>query len=149
MAKVENPRKGFQFGISLQGMNEFLAQEVKLPDVEYDMVEHGDTNYDVKTAGKKKIGMLQITKIFPSDATDRGFRDWGNSIQSQVTGGGDLPSQYKRTIVVQQYANDGITVLDQWEFSGCWPNKLNGINFNRRASENTVQEIELCVDMEE
>lgn len=119
-----------------------------MPDVEFDTVEHGDTNFDVKTAGRKKITQLKVTKIFPSDQLDTEIRSWGLSIQNTITGGGDLPSDYKRTVVVQQFANDGITVLEQWEFDGVWPQKINGIAFNRRSSENTTQEIEFCVDEE-
>lgn len=148
MAKINNPRKNFNFQISIAGINPFLCQEVSLPDVDFDMVEHGDTNFDVKTAGRKKIGQMKLTKIFPSDQLDTEIRDWAGSIQDTNTGGGDLPSEYKRTIVVQQYANDGVTVVEQWEFDGVWPQKINGIQFNRRSSENTTQEIEFCVDEE-
>lgn len=148
MAQVNNPRKNFNFQISIDGINPFLCQEVKQPDVEFDMVEHGDTNFDVKTAGRKKISQLQITKIFPSDELDTEIRDWASQIQDTTTGGGALPSDYKRVIIVQQYAPDGITVLDQWEYDGCWPQKINGIEFNRRSSENTTQSVEFCVDEE-
>lgn len=148
MAQVNNPRKNFNFQVSIDTINPFLCQEVKLPDVEFDMTEHGDVNYDVKTAGRKKIGQLTVNKIFPADQLDTGVRDWASTIQDQTTGGGALPSEYKRTIVVQQYAPDGVTVLDQWEYDGCWPQKINGIEFNRRSSENTTQTIEFCVDEE-
>lgn len=148
MAKINNPRKNFNFQVSIQGINPFLCQEVKLPDVDFDMVEHGDTNFDVKTAGRKKISQLTVEKIFPSDQTDNEIRNWSNQIQDTTTGGGALPSQYKRTVIVQQYAPDGVTVLDQWELDGAWPQKINGIAFNRRSSENTIQSIEFCVDEE-
>lgn len=146
MAQVSNPRKDFNFQISIIGLNPFLAQQVKLPDQELDVAEHGDVNYDVKTAGRKKIGMMTVEKIFPSDELDTFIRGWMNDIQSQKTGGGQLPSQYKRSALVQQYAPDGVTVLEQWELDGIWPQKANGINFNRRSSENVMQSIEFCVD---
>lgn len=146
MAQVANPRKQFQFNIVIGGMNPFLAQVVKMPDVEYEMVEHGDTNYDVKTAGKKKIGHLTIDKIFSSDLLDTEIRNWGEDIQSSITGGGLLPSEYKRSVLVEQYAPDGSTVIERWELEGVWPNKINGIDFSRKGSENTTQQIEFCVD---
>lgn len=148
MAQVNNPRKDFNFQITITGLNSFLAQEVKTPDVEFDIATHGDTNYEVKTAGIKKIGMLQINKIFPSDELDTFTRVWMQQIQNQATGGGQLPSQYKRSALVQQFAPDGVTVVDKWEYDGVWPQKANGLTFNRKSSENTIQSIEFCVDEE-
>lgn len=148
MAKINNPRKEFNFQISIAGLNPFLCQEVKLPDVEFDIATHGDTNYEVKTAGQKKIGQLSITKIFPVDFPDTAIRSWASEIQDQISGGGQTPSQYKRTVIVQEFANDGETVLEQFEYDGVWPQKLNGKQFNRKSSENTTQSIEFCVDEE-
>jgi hypothetical protein len=76
MAKVDNPRKQFQFTIIIPGLNPFLAQDVKLPDAEFDAAEHGDTGYLVKTAALKKIGDITISKIMPADGLDRFFRAW-------------------------------------------------------------------------
>lgn len=146
MAKINNPRKEFNFQISIAGLNPFLCQEVKLPDEEFDMVSHGDTNFEVKTAGQKKIGQLSITKIFPVDFPDNAIRSWAADIQDTQTGGGQLPSEYKRTVLVQEFANDGVTVVEQHEYDGVWPQKLNGKSFNRKSSENTTQSIEFCVD---
>jgi phage tail-like protein len=148
-AKIPNPRKQFQFNIIIPGFNPFLAQEVKLPDVDFDIQEHGDTNYDVKTAGKKKIGTLTVSKICPADNPgDTQFRQWGKDIQNTDTGGGQAPSQYKRTIIVEEYANDGLTVVERHILKGCWPNKINGKELNRKGSDNTMQTIEFCVDTE-
>ena len=146
MAKVQNPRKEFNFQISIVGLNPFLAQTVKLPDIEFDNVEHGDVNYDVKTAGRKKVGMMRVEKIFDAEGLDTFIRNWMNQIQNQDTGGGQLPSQYKRSALVQQFAPDGVTVVEFWELEGVWPQKADGLNFNRRGSENTQQVIEFCVD---
>lgn len=146
MAEINNPRKQFQFNIMVPGLNPFLCQDVKIPDVEFDMVEHGDRNYQVKTAGMKKVGQLAISKIMPAETTDNFFWDWMRQIQDTDTGGGDLPSNYKKRIMVEQYANDGQTVIQRWEFDGAWPQKINGIEFNRKASENTIETIDICVD---
>jgi hypothetical protein len=146
MAKINNPRKQFQFTIILPGLNPFLAQDVKIPDVELDIVEHGDTNFDVKTAGRKKTGMLSIIKISASETTDRFFWDWIKSIQNTRSGGGLLPFAYKRVCIVEQYSADGITVVQRWQWTGVWPQKINGIEFSRRGSENTIESIDLCVD---
>jgi hypothetical protein len=146
MAKIENPRKQFQFNILIPGLNPFLAQEVDTVDVEFDPVEHGDVGFLVKTAGLKKIGMLKVSKIMQADSTDTFMNDWALQIFDTRLGGGDLPSNYKKTILVEQYSNDGVTVIERFEYDGCWPQKINGISLSRKGSDNTVQSIEFCVD---
>lgn len=148
-AKVQNPRKQFQFRIIIPGMNPFLAQDVKLPDVEFDATEHGDTGYMVKTAGMKKVGMLSVTKICPADSLDTNMRIWGKQIMDTRLGGGAPPSLYKKPILVEELGNDGISVIERHTYSGCWPQKLNGKELSRKSSENTVESIEFCVDEEE
>lgn len=146
MAEIENPSKEFQFRITLPGLNSFLAQEVNLPEKDIDVVEHGDTNFLVKTGGMVKVGNLMIDKICPSDDTDDFVWDWLESIQSQDSGGGDLPSEYKTEGMVEQLGNDGITTVKAWLLSGCWPHKVNGVKFSRTSSSNTVERIEFCAD---
>lgn len=145
-AKIPNPRKQFQFNIIIAGLNPFLVQEVKTPDEDHDVVEHGDTNYDVKTAGRKKISTLTITKIFRADFPEAGFKNWTRRIQDTRTGGGEPPSIYKRPIIIEEYANDGRTVINRETYMGCWPSKVNGRDLNRRGSDNTTESIEFQVD---
>lgn len=145
-AKVANPRKQFQFNIIIPGLNPFLAQKVKLPDDESDIAEHGDTNFIVKTAGIRKIGSFSVDKIMPSETTDNYMWNWRRQITNTTTGGGDLPSNYKKTIWIEQYAPDGITVIQRWQATGVWPQKINGIDFDRKSSDNTVETIEFCTD---
>lgn len=46
MANFSNPRKKFQWRISFASLkgNEFEFQRVTLPDIELDVVEHGEIN---------------------------------------------------------------------------------------------------------
>lgn len=146
MAKISNPRKQFQFNIIIPGLNPFLAQKVKSPDVEFDITEHGDTNFVVKTAGLKKIGQVTIEKIFSATSIDNFIGAWQKIIGNQKTGSGLIPDVYKKSIIIQQLGPDRITVLQSWVCEGCWPQKRNGIDFDRKGSENTIESIEFCVD---
>lgn len=149
MAKVQNPRKQFQFQIILPGLNPFLAQEVKTPDAEFDEAEHGDTGFLVKTAGLKKIGNLTISKICPADFLDRFFKNWQSNILQTDLGGGQLPSVYKIPVMIEEFSSDGVTVINRELYRGCWPKKINGKDLNRKGSENTIESIELCVDQDD
>jgi phage tail-like protein len=147
MAKINNPRKSFQFSVIIQGIAPFLVQTVKLPDVEIEADEHGDTNYKVKTGGMMSYGNLTISKICEAiPLIDQYIWSWVNTIQNVYTGGGALPSLYKSVILIEQFAPDGKTVLKRWTCEGCWPRRINGIEFNRAQSGNTIENIEFEVD---
>lgn len=145
-AKVPNPRKQFLFTIFMPGLDPFLAQEVKQPDDEFDVAEHGDVGHDIKTAGKRKLSNLSVTKILPSTTLDTYMRNWRNRIRNFITGGGELPSTYKTAIIIEEYSADGITVLERHVYGGCWPQKVNGRDFSRKGSDNTVETLEFSVD---
>ena len=146
MANIVNPRKQFQFSISAPGLNPFLAQKVVIPEVSLDVVEHGDTNFDVKTAGRKKLGKIMIDKIATAISPDNWIDNWINECQNEFLGGGLLPAIYKRTITIDQYSNDGISIINSWICFGTWPSKRNGIELDRKGSDNTLESIELEVD---
>ena len=146
MAQIPNPRKQFNFTIQTPGLNPFLAQKVTIPDFEIDVVEHGDTNFDVKTGGRHKFGMVAIDKISTALGPDNWIWEWQQEIQDVFIGGGLLPSIYKRTIEIFQFSNDGISTINRWVCFGCWPHKINGVELNRLGSENTTESIELCTD---
>ena len=71
MAQVSNPRKEFNFTIQIAPapINPFLAQKVEIPEITIDQTEHGDTNHDIKTAGRIKFGKdiedsVEIKRLF-------------------------------------------------------------------------------------
>lgn len=146
MAQLENPAKEFQFGLILPGLIPALVQKVKLPDTDFDIAEHGDAGFLVKTAGLIKFGKLNLTKLKPSDALDVYIWTWVKQIRNTVTGGGAPPSLYKKVGLVEQYGNDGITVVHSWVVKGVWPSKINGVSYDRASSNNTIEDIEFEVD---
>ncbi len=150
MATVANPRKVFNFSLQFTGVpiEPMLFQEVVLPDFEIDVVEHGDANYDVKTGGRIKIGKLVLRKLLRTinDTESMVFWNWMEEVQSLTLGGGKTPLTYYRGIIVEEFAEDGLTPINRWEFSECWPNKINGQAQKRQASDNTIEEIEISVN---
>jgi hypothetical protein len=146
MARVADPKKSFNFSIATPGLNPFLAQKVNVPDFELDVVKHGDTNHDIKTAGKMNFGNITMEKISSSTSFDNWLWIWIQGIQNVSVGSGLLPQAYKREMVIMQLSVDGITPLDIWDCSGMWPFKINGIEFTRLESLNTIETIEFCVD---
>ena len=169
MAKVHNPRKGFNFSIEIINpvdgatMEPYLVQKVNLPDVDIEQVSHGDANYDIKTAGRKKVGNLSLEKLMPSEASDTYLWNWGELCQSIPAGGGTHPDIHKATIIIREYdeAGDGLNAItntpignhsitvraiNTWVAEGCWPTKFSGLPFDRMASENSIEKMEFSVD---
>jgi len=148
MANIANPHKKFQFSIFLFGMNPFLVQKVFLADREIDIVEHGEGNHVIKTGGILKLGSLRIEKLYNASLPDKLIWAWINLVQNEFTGGGVIPEAYKKAVQIQKLATDGSTVLNTWNYVGVWPQKINGVELDRMSSENTIENIEFCIDQE-
>ena len=116
-----------------------------LPDIEIDQVAHGDVNRDVKTAGRVTIGNLIVEKLMTTAGSDTWLHDWLYSCQDHIVGGGLVPSQYWETAIVNELAEDGVSVLNTHVFEEVWPCKITGLDLDRMASENTIESIEFSV----
>lgn len=148
MAKISNPRKKFNFSIQVVELpiNPFLFQKVNIPEKEIEMTEHGDVNHNIKTGGKSKFGNLTAEKLMTTDGADNYFWDWAASVSDAIIGGGLVPDEYKRTLLVTELAEDGTSILNSWLILGAWPQKINGQELDRMSSDNSMESIELCVD---
>lgn len=147
MAKVKNPRKNFLFSIQFpkHPINTYLCQKVTLPDIEVEQVTHGDVNRDVKTAGRISVGNLVIEKLITTAGSDTWLHDWLMSCQDILLGGGLPPSYYWETVIVNELAEDGTTVLNQHIMEEVWPCKITGLDLDRTSSENTIEKAEFSV----
>jgi phage tail-like protein len=148
MAQVSNPRKQFNFSIQIAPapINPFLAQKVESPEITLETAEHGDTNHDIKTAGRVKFGNINISKLQTTSGADNYMFDWLYSCQDVILGGGLVPDDYKRVVTITELAEDGTSVLNTWICMGCFPVKINGQQWDRQSSDNTVEQVELSVD---
>ena len=148
MAQVSNPRKEFNFTIQIAQapINPFLAQKIDVPEINIEQVKHGDTNHDIKTAGRVDFGNVTISKIMTTSGADNYMFDWAYSCQDAIIGGGLIPSQYKRVITITELAEDGTSALNTWVLIGCWPTKINGMKLDRMSSDNTMETVEISVD---
>lgn len=146
-AKVKNPRKKFLWSISFSKhpINPYLCQKCSLPDISIDQVNHGDVNRDVKTAGRVSVGNLIVEKLLTTSGSDTWVWDWLFSCQDHLMGGGLVPSDYWETLLVNELAEDGRTVLNSHICTEVWPTKIDGLDFDRMASENTIEKIEFSV----
>jgi len=135
-------------------IDSMLFQEVSLPDVEIEQIEHGDFNSDIKTGGRKKYGNLKLKKLLTTDhasSLHTYFWDWMNAVQNSTLGGGLVPNSplYKRTLKIDELdeanGNQG-SILNTWYCFGCWPTKLDGLELDRTKGDNTIEQIEISID---
>lgn len=146
MAQIANTRKVFNFRVEIAGMDQWEIQKVTLPEVEIEAVEHGDTNHKVKTAGMVTVGDLVFEKLRPLPSSDNWAWNWLNQAQDMALGGGQLPINFKQTIVLKEMDNTGNSTLNRWVCEGCWVKKISQSDFDRAASDNIIETITLSVD---
>lgn len=149
MAKISNPRKVFNFSIQFptHPIDTYLCQKVTLPDVEVEQVAHGDTNHDIKTAGRISVSNLVVEKLSTTSGSDTWINDWIMACQDILLGGGNVPSVYKQTCIVSELAEDGVSVLNTHVYTGVWPCKYTGLALDRTSSENVIDKVEFSVDL--
>lgn len=149
MAHVANSRKGFNFTIFFPGfpLEPFLCQRVTIPETSVDQVEHGDANYSIKTGGRKIFGNIILEKIMTTSGPDNYFWDWMLMVQDAVVGGGLVPPAYKRTIIISELAEDGASVINEWNAQGCWPTKIKDMDLDRMKPDNTIESLEISCDL--
>jgi len=148
MAKFANPRKKFNWSIQItpDPINPFLFQKVDMSESTIAQDEHGDTNHNIKTAGRVEYSNIKAEKLMSSSAGDNYMWAWFDTCQSSVIGGGAIPALYKKTITVAEMAEDGVTVLNTWQAFGVWPCKISPTEFNRGDSGNSIETIEFSID---
>jgi phage tail-like protein len=148
MAKFANPRKKFNWSIQItpDPINPFLFQKVDMSEASITQDEHGDTNHNIKTAGRVEYSNIKAEKLMSSSQGDNYMWAWFDTCQSSIIGGGAIPLIYKKTIIVTEMAEDGVTVLNTWQAFGVWPCKITPSEYNRGDSGNSIETIELSVD---
>lgn len=147
IAKVKNPRKKFLWQIIFMKhpVNPYLFQNVTLPEITIEEVAHGDINRDVKTGGRISVGTLTCQKLETTSGSDTWFWDWLMSVQDLQLGGGLTPPEYWENVVVNELAEDGVSILNSWTLTEVFPIKVNGQELDRMSSDNTLEEIEFSV----
>lgn len=146
MAHIANTRKVFNYAIEINGVNQFECQGVEFPELSVEVVEHGDTNYSVKTPGRVKVGDIKIEKVKPMPGTDRWAWDWFNAGQDPFVGGGALAGNVKKMIVIRELDSSGLIILNSWVAEGCFINTLGQSKFDRMSSDNIIQNLSISVD---
>ena len=144
MSGYANPRKDFRYVLEIDGANQFLIQEVQLPEAEYNVNEHGaPANIPNKeTPGKLKIGDLIVKKLMPANTADKWAWDWfGQGLL------GDNIAFNKQGFLID-LGPDGVTPIQTWYLGNIWPKKIaEQARMSDGSGGNLIQEITFSVQM--
>lgn len=141
-----NATKVFNFAIEINGIDQFLFQDVKVPEIEIGAVEHGATNYNVKTAGGVAVSDAELQKIIPAPQGDSFAWDWLSQAQNMNTGQGGLTEDYYKDVVFKELGPDGST-LNSYLWTGCWVRKIAKSNAKRgKQDENMLETVTVSVN---
>ena len=80
-----------------------------------------------------------------TSGSDTWLWDWLMSVQDLLLGGGLTPSEYWETVLINELAEDGVSILNSWTCTEVWPTRVNGQELDRMSSDNTIEEIEFSV----
>lgn len=139
-------RKVFNFAVEIDGVDQFLIQDAKKPEVEIGAVLHGASNHDEKTAGGVAVSDAEFQKVKPADSGDSWAWDWLNDAQDMNAGSGKLPVDYQKDIVFKELAPTG-AVLNAWLWENAWVRKATDSNYKRgNKNENTLETVIISVD---
>lgn len=146
MANVANTRKVFMFQIEIDGLAQFECQKATLPEITVEKISHGDTNHDVKTPGRWSIDDIVLEKLRALPNSDTWAMDWLTTAQDPNAGGGQLPDNIKKPVVVRELDTTGLLVVNTWEYDGCWVCKVGQTVMDRMSGENVIETITISVD---
>lgn len=131
--------KQFQYSIEIEGLEQFLAQELTLPDVTVDEVEHGEGNIVVRTPGMMKFGDLTVSKLVASTVSDTWASDLIRQINNPDTNTGQPVTTIFKTVVIRLKDIAG-NVKKTYELFDCWIKQKTGISLSSTTSDNIIEE---------
>lgn len=146
MPNVSNPRKVFMFQVEIDGLNQFECQKFTPPKSSVEKVSHGDTNHDIKTPGRFSVEDIVLEKLRAMPNSDTWAWRWLMSAQNPITGGGQLPSNIKKTIVVRELDSTGTTVINTLQYDGCWVCEVGKTVMDRMSGDNVIETVTISVD---
>ena len=137
-----HPAKVFDYSIEIDGVDELYVQNIEIPELSFEIVEHGAAGNqpNKKTAGKATVGDLVIEKLLPANTPDFTSYDW----YAQVLSG--QPALYARTGLLKQMNSGSLTPVRIFLFTDAWISKIETTAFNAQNSENMKETMTLSIN---
>lgn len=130
-----NPLKQFNYDIEIDGLAQFVAQEVTTPEITIGEVEHGEGNEKRRTPGMIAYGDLTISMLKVAPSADDWAYNWFDQIKN-----GSVPTTYLKNVTIRLKSEDGKTAKTI-ECKECWIKKLGGLTLSQTAEDNIMEEV--------
>lgn len=141
-----NPRKLFRWSVETPGLQSAYAQKCKIPKIVVKSAKHGNGPFDENTASRIELGMVELETLKPDTSSAAWWKDWFALVINLGTGSMSEPSIYKRTLIITEFAADGLTIVDIWELSGCYPAEIELTDLDKLADGNAIDKVKLMCD---
>ena len=144
MGKV-TPQKQAFWTLEVNDVDIALFQTVSIGGITVDTAEHTEGALKIETPSLVSYADLKLGKLLNMLETDTYFDDWLKSVQDVQAGTGGVPADYARTVRLrlEDNANSAKRI---YEFKGCFPKEIGGIDLDKTSSDNITEEITLYVE---
>lgn len=132
--------KQARFLIEVDGLDQFLAQNVTIGDLEISeiMVGQGIDQPDAKIPGKVTIGDVEVQKLIPTDSMETWAWDWLLLALTQNR------ETYARDIVFK-LLGDNQQVIRTYVLFDAWPKTINLGELDRVGEDKVMETVTLAV----
>ena len=132
MAVVADPVRNFQFVIEINGLDQFLIQDISGIKKEFEKIIYNDVGADVERPGRPKTGDIQFKKIIRAKNADNWAWEMLQSIFDGVKY--SLPSDYVGTWVLKALNPDN-TVARRFVLTEAWVQAVELSDLARGGNE--------------
>ena len=141
-----NPRKLYRFAVECDGLETAYVQKCKIPKIEVKDAKHGEGPFSIKTASKVDFGNIELDCLKPAESSAVWWKDWLALVINLNDGSMGTPDLYKKTIFIQEFSADGVTIIDSWECGGCFPVEIDPSELDKLGEGNAVDKLKLSCD---
>lgn len=129
---------GTEFTLTVESFN--------IPNVTVGTISLDYGNANVKVAGKATVDNSSLViKDAITQNMEAKIDKWRRLVYDPETDKVGWVEDYKKTMVVNQYAPDG-TYMRQWKCIGCWPTDFNVSQFSYNSADKKLITLSISVD---
>jgi hypothetical protein len=138
----DDPQQGFNWTAYIlegEGIKPWYIDEITTPQITFESSNIYRAGKNHTFAGMLSIESIDITFYCDSKGmTQRFASSWLNAVFDYATNSYNLPSQYKKTIVIQLIAPDG-SIWTEFKLLGCFPTSQAGLNLGYNSEALAVR----------
>ena len=141
-----NPARAFKFRADILGVPSLYFQEIVVPKISIDQINHAQNGMEIKTSGIRRIDDATLKYIKPLEDQENVLINWMEQANSSITGGSYLAQTYKKRVVINIMDPTGIVAQIKYILEGAWPKEQSWDGFKANESTSVMETLMLSVD---